>query len=218
MKMNYMTTLMAVVVASDLMVLPAAYSLGKYRQEAADRAKMKAEVTKAWMDGERQGRVVAEDTFMNILAQSSQKETKKEFKKHTVSDDTVNVVRIIEGARPRSVSHRGATGLMQIREDTWDWLNHKYFGDRYPYRPYAKNSSVNLKFGRKYLEYLNSWLDSESESWNANQAFLLFVAYNGGMGNLKKNGFDPVTLKKKCPVAYDYAERACNLLGVDVGG
>jgi soluble lytic murein transglycosylase-like protein len=130
-----------------------------------------------------------------------------------ITDDVVKAVIAVEGASSSHVGPAGDTGTMQILESTWNEINRNYFHGQYPYSKYAKNHQVNVMFGKKYLQHIKNWLDGHKHKWKGDPLFLLFAAYNGGMGTVEKSNFDPVRMKAHYPRAFDYATRARNLVG-----
>lgn len=78
---------------------------------------------------------------------------------------------------PNAVSDAGAIGLMQIMEETAAECNEKEnFGYNIPQD--LKDPEVNIHIGCYYLSRLLDIFDDNKE--------LALIAYNGGMGNVKK--------------------------------
>lgn len=128
-----------------------------------------------------------------------------------VTDDMVKAVISVEGASPTHVGRSGDTGTMQILPSTWEEINRSYFGGKYPYKKYAKNHQVNVMFGKQYLLHIKRWLDGHKDKLKGDPVFLMFAAYNGGMGSVEKAKFDPTIIAQYLPRVFDYASRAYNL-------
>jgi hypothetical protein len=145
------------------------------------------------------------------------KEQTIQTSKYKSCDITPKLVRAIidlEYDPRKEVSSKGATGRMQIMRRTWDDINKKSFGGKYPYVPYAKNAEINIKFGTQYLKEIKSYLDSHKKYWKTDQLPLIFACYIGGWGNIKRCKFDP-ELIKSLPNTYDYMQRGSNLMGYE---
>ena len=123
----------------------------------------------------------------------------------------------VEGADSDFVGPAGDTGVMQILPSTWEDMNRRFFDGKYPYAKFAKNPVVNKLVGTRYLQYLRDWAGKYKDQWRASEEFLIFAAYNGGIGNLRKSRFDPEVLREFKPTVFDYATRACNIAGFDYG-
>ncbi len=128
-----------------------------------------------------------------------------------IDDSIVEAVIAIEGASPTHVGPAGDTGVMQLLPGTWEEMNRTYFHGKYPYSKFGKNRSVNIMMGKQYLQHLQKWLNKHQARWKGDPLFLLFAAYNGGIGNVMKNDFDPEKIKVRMPRVYDYATRALAL-------
>lgn len=74
-----------------------------------------------------------------------------------------------------AVSHAGATGLMQITDETFEWINSKYPPDSS--QPSAFNPSDNIHAGAALLRLL---IDTYGD------IDVALAAYNAGMGNVGK--------------------------------
>jgi hypothetical protein len=130
-----------------------------------------------------------------------------------ITDAMVKAVIAVEGAAANYVGKAGDTGVMQILPSTWEEINQKYYDGRYPYAKWAKNRDINIKFGKRYLGMIRAFLLSNKSKLKGDLQFLIFAAYNGGIGNIQRMQFDPEQIKVKMPRVYDYAERASNLSG-----
>ena len=135
-----------------------------------------------------------------------------EYQSCEITPQLVQAVIDLEYDSKKEVSSKGATGRMQIMKDTWDDINKKSFGGKYPYVPYAKNPTINIKFGTQYLKDIKSYLDSHKADWNTDELPLIFACYIGGWNNIRKHNFDP-KLIKSMPNTYDYMQRGSNLMG-----
>jgi len=86
------------------------------------------------------------------------------------------VIKAESGFRSDIESHAGAVGLMQITEDTFDWIM-KRLGENLSlgllYDPHT-----NIKYGTYYLNYLYK----EFGSWD-----IVFAAYNAGPNRVKNS-------------------------------
>jgi len=129
-----------------------------------------------------------------------------------VTSKLVQAIIDLEYDPNREVSSKGATGRMQIMKPTWEDINQKHFGGKYPYVPYAKNTEINIKFGTQYLKDIKHYLDSHRKDWNTDELPLIFACYIGGWNNIRKRNFDP-ELIKSMPDTYDYMQRGSNLMG-----
>ena len=128
-----------------------------------------------------------------------------------IDDAVVRAIIAIEGADPTHVGPAGDTGVMQLLPGTWEEMNRTYFDGKYPYATYGKNPQVNMMMGRQYLRHLQKWLNRNKSKWKGDPLFLLYAAYNGGMGNVARQNFDPEQIKARLPQVYDYATRAMAL-------
>lgn len=88
------------------------------------------------------------------------------------------VIKVESDFDPRAESSAGARGLMQMIRSTFEWLtgeehlNEKLsFNDLY-------DPEVAIRYGTYYLRYLHR---NFNHDWH-----LVFAAYNGGEGNVKK--------------------------------
>jgi hypothetical protein len=99
--------------------------------------------------------------------------------------------------------------------DTWEEINKRHFGGKYPYKKYALNDGVNRQFGTKYLRMIKEYLDDYKPQWKTDQLPLIIACYFGGMGNVMRANFDPVKIRKHYPQTYDYMVRGSNLMGYD---
>lgn len=74
-----------------------------------------------------------------------------------------------------AVSSAGAHGLMQLTEDTYDWVSSKLKESPSVFAIY--DPDTNIRYGVWYLSYLYG----KFESWD-----VAFAAYNAGPGNVLK--------------------------------
>ena len=145
-----------------------------------------------------------------------QEETKRQHAPAQVTKAMVDVVTSLEHDPRRQVSSKGATGVMQIMGPTWEEINRKHFGGKYPYRQYARNKGVNKAFGEIHLKNIKDYLDQHRSEWKTDQASLILACYHGGIGNVTLAKFDREIIRRKMPATYDYMVRGTNLLE-DVG-
>ena len=85
------------------------------------------------------------------------------------------VIRCESGFDKEAVSNVGATGLMQIMPDTFDWINMK-LGEDNPYSM-ATDPQTNIKYGCFLYGYLLSKYGRVQEA---------LAAYHAGTGNVNK--------------------------------
>ena len=87
------------------------------------------------------------------------------------------------GGDPNAVSHKGATGLMQIMPKTWADMTHE---------PYSKatNPTLNKKIGIKYLSYIQKTL--RKKEWMGKEPTIedILASYNAGFGRYRNKGYD----------------------------
>lgn len=127
----------------------------------------------------------------------------------------VDSVIAMERVRGKPFSSKGAGGDMQLMPATWEEINRKHFGGRYPFAQYATHRWINRRFGTIYLGEIKSYLDSHKAEWKTDQLPLVFACYFGGIGNVRKANFDPAKIKAHYPKTYDYMVRGSNLAGYD---
>lgn len=139
-------------------------------------------------------------------------ETKSGHQECEVTSKMIQSIISLEYDPRKEVSSKGATGRMQIMKPTWDEINRKSFGGKYPYVPFAKDPQINIKFGTKYLKDIKAYLDSHKKEWKTDQLPLIFACYFGGIGNVQRCKFDP-KLIKSLPNTHDYMQRGSNLMG-----
>ena len=106
--------------------------------------------------------------------------------------------------------------MMQLMPPTWEAINKRYFGGKYPFHKYNSNSYVNRRFGAIYLEEIKEYLDSHKSQWKTDQLPLILACYHGGIGNITKANFDPEKIKKYMPKTHDYMIRGSNIMGHQV--
>lgn len=85
------------------------------------------------------------------------------------------VVRTESGFRPDAVSHLGARGLMQLTEETFEWVRYRT-GDSDAVYADLYDPEVNVRYGSQLLRLL---LDEFGTVENA------LCAYHAGWGNVK---------------------------------
>ncbi len=85
------------------------------------------------------------------------------------------VIECESGFDPEAVSHVGATGLMQIMPDTFEWISSK-LGEAKDYS-LATKPEVSIKYGCYLYGYLMKKYKSEETA---------LAAYHAGMGNADK--------------------------------
>lgn len=139
-------------------------------------------------------------------------ESKEPSTSSTEWDDIVRAVIQVEGAAEDYVGASGDTGVMQVLPSTWEEMNRTYFNGKYPYRKFGKNKKINILMGRTYLQHIKKWLESRKSHLKGDPMFLMFAAYNGGIGNVERMGFDPRKIEQHLPRVFDYATRAMNLV------
>lgn len=157
-------------------------------------------------------------TITNEVPNSVSPEVKKEkpdgYKSCDITPKMVQAIIDLEYDPKKLVSSQGATGKMQIMKPTWDEINKKSFGGKYPFETYAKVPNINIKFGTIYLQNIKKYLDGHKSEWKTDQLPLVFACYFGGIGNIRKHKFDP-ELIKSLPKTYDYMQRGSNLMGYE---
>jgi len=134
-------------------------------------------------------------------------------KEAEITQELLDTIWTLEYDPKRQVSSKGAAGEMQLMEETWNELNRKHFGGKYPWDQYRFNSKVNRMFAKQYLADIKAFLDARKDSWKTDQAPLMLASYYGGIGNVSRCDFDPDIIKRKLPKTYDYMVRGSNLLG-----
>ena len=130
--------------------------------------------------------------------------------------DFVNAIIQLEGASIRFVGPSRDTGVMQMLPSTWEEMNIRYYGGKFPYDRYKFNEKVQIMMGKQYVIHISNWLDRYNNVWGASKSFLIFATYNGGMGNIRRNAFDINNIRNNLPSVYSYAERGCNLIGAGI--
>lgn len=95
------------------------------------------------------------------------------------------ISQVESGGDPNAEGEDGERGLMQIKPDTWDFVNKKWFGGQYPFEKHAFDPIVNKGIGTRYLRYLYERNNGDLQA--------AFAQYNAG--------------KNK----EDYAQRVMNL-------
>lgn len=86
-----------------------------------------------------------------------------------------SVIKTESGFQSNAVSSAGAIGLMQMTQDTFDWLMQKR-GERYE-AGMLYDPETNIKYGTYFLSYLFT----EYGSWET-----VFAAYNCGMNRVNE--------------------------------
>jgi soluble lytic murein transglycosylase len=88
------------------------------------------------------------------------------------------IIRVESNYNPKSQSHKGALGIMQLMPDTAEWLFAKD-AELGSYRLNDLNDpQVNIQVGTRYVSYLNIM-------FKGNQAAVA-AAYNAGQGKVTK--------------------------------
>jgi soluble lytic murein transglycosylase len=85
------------------------------------------------------------------------------------------VIKCESGFDNRAVSNVGATGLMQIMPDTFNWIAMK-LGEKSDYSM-ASDPETSIRYGCYYYGYLSSRYNSKHE---------VLAAYHAGLGNVDK--------------------------------
>jgi hypothetical protein len=106
--------------------------------------------------------------------------------------------------------------MMQLMPDTWEALNRRYFGGKYPFRKYNSNDYINRRFGALYLQEIKEYLDTHRAQWKTDQLPLIIACYHGGIGNIRKANFDPVKIKTYMPKTYDYMVRGSYIMNHNI--
>lgn len=100
-----------------------------------------------------------------------------------VNDRLLDAVRQVESSgNDKAVSRAGARGPYQFMPKTWaEWSNDRPFND-------AFDPVISRQVAFRYLV----WIEVTIEKWSGNPATLEQVcsAYNGGIGRLRKCGFN----------------------------
>jgi soluble lytic murein transglycosylase len=98
------------------------------------------------------------------------------------------IVKVESDDNPRAVSKRGARGLGQIMEDTWDDISKE---------DYLKNVFIpekNIYISIKHLIGINEFCRLTHPNWNKltnkEKIDLIAASYNGGCGRLKGKSWD----------------------------
>jgi hypothetical protein len=138
-----------------------------------------------------------------------------DFSKCEVTPELVQTIISMEHDPSKNTSSAGAAGVMQLMKPTWDELNRKHFGGKYPWHKYRFNKDVNIRFGTQYLKNIKAFLDDHQNEWKADQHSLIMACYFGGIGNVQDAHFDPHVMKRKLPLTYDYMTRGTNLMERD---
>ena len=125
----------------------------------------------------------------------------------------VDAIIVLEHDPKKDFSSKGAAGLMQLMPKTWEEINQKQFGGKYPFKPNCTNDWINKRFGTIYLQEIKRYLDNNKAQWKTDQLPLIFACYFGGIGNIRQYNFDPSKIKKYAPKTYDYMIRGSNLMG-----
>ena len=133
-----------------------------------------------------------------------------------VTRQLIDTIITLEHVPGKDLSSKGAGGLMQLMPKTWEEINQKQFGGKYPFNPHHTNDWVNKRFGTIYLQQLKDYLDNRKAQWKTDQLPLIFACYFGGIGNISTYNFDPAKIKKYAPKTYDYMMRGTSLMGQEV--
>ncbi|MCI8804666.1 MAG: lytic transglycosylase domain-containing protein [Clostridiales bacterium] len=101
----------------------------------------------------------------------------KYSKKYNLPEELIYaVINTESGFDKNEVSPKGAKGLMQIMENTADWVNSKETIENYDYNKIF-DPELNIHIGCWYL----SWLKETYKDHT-----LILAAYNAGSGNISK--------------------------------
>ena len=76
------------------------------------------------------------------------------------------------------ISHKGATGLMQITEGTAEWIAQKLNIENFDYERDAKDPEINIKMGTFYIAYLFKMYEKRADC--------AIAAYNAGFNNVDR--------------------------------
>ena len=87
------------------------------------------------------------------------------------------VIKCESGFRPDAVSKADARGLMQITEETFDWVNSKMKAEEKVAYDKIFDPEVNIRYGTCLLSLLLEEFDSTENA---------LIAYHAGWGNVKK--------------------------------
>lgn len=85
------------------------------------------------------------------------------------------IIRVESSWRTNAVSHKGATGLMQIMPETAVWISEQLKVDFSPEN--LTDPEFNIRLGCWYLNYLKQQFPTSTAA---------LAAYNGGLGNVKQ--------------------------------
>ena len=156
-------------------------------------------------------------TYQNVPPVPNQKPSNPHEKQSCeITKPLVDTVISLEEVKGKNYSSVGAGGMMQLMPKTWDSLNKRYFGGKYPFYQWNSHAYVNRRFGSVYLEEIKEYLDSHRGQWKTDELPLILACYHGGIGNIKQANFDPLKIKKLMPRTYDYMIRGSNLMGHEV--
>lgn len=89
----------------------------------------------------------------------------------------MSIIKVESNFNSNAVSHKKATGLMQITEGTSLWISSKLDIDNYDYS-LLKDPSLNIKMGSFYISYLLEMYEGRLEC--------ALAAYNAGFNNVDK--------------------------------
>ncbi len=93
------------------------------------------------------------------------------------------VIKVESDFDPEAESSAGAMGLMQMIPSTFEWLTgEEHLNERLPVQRLFE-PEVSIRYGTYYLAYLYRSFDYD---WH-----IVFAAYNGGEGNVRKWLKDP---------------------------
>ena len=96
------------------------------------------------------------------------------------------------GGNERAVSPKGASGLMQLMEPTWDeWAKTWVAEGEQPksFKEYAGDAELNIRAGAQELSRLDRVFKGDRE--------LMLAGYNWGMGNVRKAQAGKRTIPKE---------------------
>lgn len=90
----------------------------------------------------------------------------------------ISVIKTESNFDDKAMSQKGASGLMQITENTAVWIAHKLEIDDFNYDEDIKKPEMNIKMGVYYIAYLKEMYEGDTE--------LSIAAYNAGFNNVDK--------------------------------
>lgn len=117
------------------------------------------------------------------------------------------VIQVESAGRPDRVGRHGERGLMQIKRETWHDSTRLLFGYPVPFDR-AFEPALNRRVGRRYMAFLQTFLEQHRSQWQSDERALLLASYNAGPGAVRDAAFNV----RRLPAAVrDYVERATAL-------